>query len=167
MLLRRAAPLLLILLTGCASAASGDYPALGKRAIESQFDVIATAPPPAPGPLPVDLAERLAAWRSRAAGADAAFAAALPPATAAVTAAAGAPVASESWIIAQQALSRLAVARGALTDGLADVDALYLARLRDDAVDGLPMIAALRAEMTTMQAAQDAALAALAARMSQ
>jgi hypothetical protein len=160
-------PLAALSLAACASGMSGATPSLEKRAIEDRFAVVETAPPPAPGPLPTDLAGRLAEWRARAARADRAFAAALAPTEAAVAAARGAAVATESWITAQQALSRLAVARGPVGDALADVDALYLARQRDDSYDGLPEIATLRGELAALAAAQDERLAALAARLAE
>jgi hypothetical protein len=50
-----------ISLSACAAAQGGDYPSLAKRPVEGRFDV---APPsvvvPPPGPLPIDLAGRLA-----------------------------------------------------------------------------------------------------------
>ncbi len=58
-----------ISLSACAAAQGGDYPSLAKRPVEGRFDV---APPsvvvPPPGPLPIDLAGRLARWESDAAG---------------------------------------------------------------------------------------------------
>lgn len=157
--------LLPLTLGACAATPNGDYPSLAKRPIESRFEVVESTPLLPPGPLPSDLAGKLDVWRARAAAADSAFMAALGPTEAAVAAAAGTAAPGERWIAAQQALSRLAVARGPLTDALADVDALYLARQADDAIDGMPAIAALRSELAAVQAAQDARLAALAARL--
>lgn len=124
--------------------------------------MVESVPLPPPGPLPTDLAERLAGWRARAAAADAAFRAALPATDAAVAAAAGTAPPGERWIAAQQALSRLAVARGPVMDALGDVDALYLARQDAGEIDGLPDIVALRDELAALQAGHDARLAALA-----
>lgn len=151
-------------LSGCAAAQGGDAgaPSLAKRPVEGRFDV---APPtlvvPPPGPLPVDLAGRLARWTSDADTAASAFAAERQAATAAVAAAAGAPVSSEPWVVAQQAISRLQATRAPMTAALADIDRLYIERSVDEAVDGLPDIYALRTRLADAVAAQDAVVAAL------
>ena len=83
------------MMSACAAAQGGDGPSLAKRPVEGRFDV---APPPVvvapPGPLPADLAGRLARWESDAASAQQAFAAERNSAASQVAAAAGAPVAS-------------------------------------------------------------------------
>ncbi len=129
--------------------------------------MVESVPLPPPGPLPTDLAERLAGWRARAAAADAAFRAALPATDAAVAAAAGTAPPGERWIAAQQALSRLAIARGPVADTLADVDALYIARQDAGEIDGLPDILALRDALAAMLARQNAAVDDLAARLAE
>lgn len=151
-------------LSGCAAAqASGSgAPSLAKRPVEGRFDV---APPSVavtpPGPLPTDLAGRLARWNSDSAAAQQAFAAERDTASSAVSAASGAPVASERWVVAQQAISRLIAARAPLTGALADIDRLYLERSIDEAVDGLPDIYALREKLADAASAQDAIIQAL------
>jgi hypothetical protein len=160
-------PFVILPLAGCASAASGDYPSLAARSIETRFAVVESVPVPPPGPLPADLAGQLAGWRERGLAADRAFGAALPGTEQLVSAAAAAPVASEAWVQAQQALSRLAIARGPASDALADIDALYVARSTEEAFDGMPDIAALRAALGALTARQDAQLAALAARLAE
>lgn len=160
-------PFAALALAACASGMSGATPSLEKRAIEDRFAVVATAPLPPPGPLPADLAGRLARWRSDAAAADSAFAAQRGEAEAAVAAARGAAPASEAWVVAQQALSRLAVARGPLTVALGDIDALYVARQDGDAIDGLPEIVALRDNLVRRLAEQDAILTILAAQLAE
>ena len=151
-------------LSGCAAASGGSAgaPSLAKRPVEGRFDV---APPSVvvtpPGPLPTDLAGRLQRWESDAAAAQQAFAAERGTAASAVSAAAGAPVASERWVVAQQAISRLVEARAPLTDALADIDRLYLDRSIDEAVDGLPDIYALRDRLADTASAQDAIVEAL------
>lgn len=153
-------------LSGCAAAQGGDAPSLAKRPVEGRFDV---APPAAvvalPGPLPADLAGRLARWESDAASAQKAFAAERNSTASTVSAAAGAPVASERWVVAQQAISRLTAARAPLTGALADIDRLYIERSVDEAIDGLPDIYALRDRLTDMASAQDAVLDALNAQL--
>jgi hypothetical protein len=141
-------------------------PSLAKRAIEGRFDV---APPAVvvapPGPLPTDLAGRLARWESDAASGQQAFAAERDATASLVSAAAGAPVASERWVVAQQALSRLTAARAPLTGALADIDRLYIERSVDDAIDGLPDIYALRDRIAETVSGQDAILEALNAQL--
>ncbi|WP_411339553.1 hypothetical protein V6U71_17030 [Sphingopyxis sp. J-6] len=151
-------------LVACAAAQQTQAPSLAKRPIEGRFDV---APPaiviPPPGPLPSDLAGRLARWEADAASGQQAFAAERDATAALVAAAAGAPVASERWVVAQQAISRLTAARAPLSGALADIDRLYIERTVDEAVDGLPDIYALRDRIAEMESAQDAILQALSA----
>ena len=153
-------------LSACAAAQAGDAPSLAKRPVEGRFDV---APPPVevapPGPLPVDLAGRLARWEADSAGAQQAFAAERGTAAAAVGAAAGAAIASERWIVAQQAISRLVAARAPLTAALADIDRLYLDRSVGEQIDGLPDIYALRDRLADLESTQDAIIAALSAQL--
>ena len=108
-------------LAGCAAAPGGDAPSLAKRPVEGRFDI---APPAVvvapPGPLPADLAGRLARWEADAAAGQQGFAAERGTAASLVSAAAGAPVASERWVVAQQAISRLGAARAPLTAALAE-----------------------------------------------
>ncbi|HJS10303.1 MAG TPA: hypothetical protein VJ811_03415, partial [Sphingopyxis sp.] len=82
-----------------------------------------------------------------------------------VSAAAGAPVASERWVVAQQAISRLAAARAPLTVALADIDRLYIERSVDEQIDGLPDIYALRDRLADLASTQDAVLEALNAQL--
>lgn len=155
------APLLLSL-PACAATQAGDEPSLARRSVEGRFDV---APPAViaapPGPLPTDLAGRLQRWESDAAAGQQAFAAEREGAASAVSAAAGAPVASERWVVAQQAISRLTAARAPLTGALADIDRLYIDRSAEEAIDGLPAIYALRDRLAGLASTQDAILEAL------
>lgn len=149
-------------LSACAAAQNTGAPSLAKRSVEGRFDVV----PPAvvvapPGPLPADLGGRLARWESDAAGAQQAFAAERNATASLVSAAAGASVASERWVVAQQAISRLTAARAPLTAALADIDRLYLDRSVADAIDGLPEIYALRDRLADTVSTQDAVLEAL------
>lgn len=161
------APLLLpllaiLLLSACAGAATGGAPSLAKRPVEGRFDVVAPAVAVTPpGPLPADLAGRLARWDADAAAAQQAFAAARDATAATVAAAAGAPVASENWVVAQQAISRLQATQAPIAAALADIDRLYIERRIDDAADGLPQIYALRERLAGVAATQDAVIEAL------
>jgi hypothetical protein len=159
------APLLLSL-PACAATQANDGPSLAKRAVEGRFDV---APPAVvvapPGPLPTDVAGRLQRWESDGAAGQQAFAAERAATASAVSAAAGAPVASERWVVAQQAISRLAAARAPLTAALADIDRLYVERSVDEQIDGLPDIYALRDRLADLASTQDAVLEALNAQL--
>lgn len=151
-------------LSGCAAAqgSKAGAPSLAKRPVEGRFDV---APPSVevtpPGPLPTDLAGRLQRWESDASAAQQAFAAERGNTASLVSAAAGAPVASERWVVAQQAISRLIATRAPLTNALADIDRLYLERSIDEAVDGLPEVYVLREKLADTASAQDAVIEAL------
>ncbi len=149
-------------LAGCAATPGGDAPSLAKRPVEGRFDI---APPAVvvapPGPLPADLAGRLARWEADAAAGQQGFAAERGTAASLVSAAAGAPVASERWVVAQQAISRLGAARAPLTAALADIDRLYLERSIDEQVDGLPDIYALRDRLADLASTQDAVIESL------
>ena len=153
-------------LSGCAAAQGDAGPSLAKRAVEGRFDV---APPAVvvapPGPLPADLAGRLTRWESDAAGAQRAFAAERDSTAALVSAAAGAPVASERWVVAQQAISRLIATRPPLTAALADIDRLYLERSIEEQVDGLPDVYALRDRLADLVSTQDAIIEALSGQL--
>ncbi|QCB56384.1 hypothetical protein E5675_19410 [Sphingopyxis sp. PAMC25046] len=155
---------LFLSLPACAATQSNDGPSLAKRAVEGRFDV---APPAVvvapPGPLPADLAGRLDRWEADAAAGQQAFAAERAAAASLVAAAAGAPVAGERWVVAQQAISRLVAARAPLTAALADIDRLYLDRSVDEQIDGLPDIYALRDRLADMVSTQDAVIEALSA----
>ncbi|HWW59318.1 MAG TPA: hypothetical protein VN047_20660, partial [Sphingopyxis sp.] len=76
-----------------------------------------------------------------------------------------APVASERWVVAQQAISRLAAARAPLTAALADIDRLYIERSVDEQIDGLPDIYALRDRLADLASTQDAVLESLNAQL--
>lgn len=152
----------LLPLSACAAAQGQAAPSLAKRPVEGRLNV---APPaivvPPPGPLPADLAGRLARWESDGTAGQAAFAAERDTAVGLVNAAAGAPVASERWVVAQQGISRLVAARAPLTAALADIDRLYVERSIDEAIDGLPDIYALRDRLAETVSAQDAVIEAL------
>jgi len=158
--------LLLLSLPACAGTQANDGPSLAKRAVEGRFDV---APPAVviapPGPLPSDLAGRLERWEADGATGQQAFAAERAATASAVSAAAGAPVASERWVVAQQAISRLIAARAPLTGALADIDRLYIERSTDEQVDGLPDIYALRDRLADLASTQDAVLESLNAQL--
>ena len=117
---------LLPLLAAGACAEPGPYPSLAPRPAEKAYADDADERQPTPQPDDPALAaeiDRLAA-EARAGSAD--FDAALPAAPAAAAAAGG--TGSDSWIEAQQALSRLESARARTTAALADLDRLAVER---------------------------------------
>jgi len=158
-----AAPLAL---SACAVAQAPAAPSLAKRAVEGRLNVAPTpVVVPPPGPLPADLAGRLARWESDGAAGQQAFAAERDATAQLVNAAAGAAVASERWVVAEQAISRLTAARAPITGALADIERLYIERSIDEAIDGLPDIYALRDRLSEQVSAQDAVIEALNAQL--
>ena len=155
------APLFLSL-PACAGTQANDGPSLAKRAVEGRFDVappaIVVAPP---GPLPTDLAGRLQRWEADGAAGQQAFAAERAATASAVSAAAGASVACERWVVGQQAITRLVAPRAPQTVALADIDRLYLDRSVEEQVDGLPEIYALRERLADLVSTQDAVIDSL------
>ena len=126
----RSSPFLLALLTtvvalaGCAQ--NGEFPSLMPRPQEQGFSLVEPRRAPVEVPGDAELRQRVAELRGQAARGETEFDAAYGAADRA-TARAGAPE-SESWIEAQQALSRLEAARGAVTEALAGLDRLATAR---------------------------------------
>ena len=114
----------LLLAAGC--AAPGPYPSLAPRPAEKAYAEDAEERKPIPQPddpaLAAEIDRLLGA--GRAGGAE--FDSALPAAQRAATAAGGAG--SDSWIEAQQALSRLESARARTTAAVADLDRLAVER---------------------------------------
>jgi hypothetical protein len=126
-------PLLLLLASGC-SATPGAYPSLAPRAVES-IDMGAEVRPRPAAPTPVDagLDARATALLGSVRDARSAFETALAQARPQI-AAAGAP-GSESWVVAQQALTRVQQARSAMVTAVAELDALRIAQAQRPPVD--------------------------------
>ena len=117
-------PLLLgLLVAGCARG--GDFPSLAPRAVEqlSMEEPIRVDPPVAPDPT---LRARVAELFARARAGDAAFERAYARAAPLARAAGGSG--SDSWVQAQESLSRAEVARTETTVALADLDRLAIER---------------------------------------
>ena len=107
-----------LLLAGC--AADGDFPSLAPREAERLYaagDPLQTTPE---APERAGLSARVAGFLAAAAEGEAAFARAL--AAAQPLAARAGSAGSESWIAAQQAISRVEAARAATTRALGDLD---------------------------------------------
>jgi len=114
----------LVLAAGC--AAPGPYPSLAPRPAEKAYAEDAEERKPTPQPddpaLAVEIDRLLAEARAGAADFDSAF-----PAAQAAAGSAGA-AGSDSWIEAQQGLSRLESARARTTAAQADLDRLSVER---------------------------------------
>ena len=141
--MRAFALLLAAALAGCAAPAS-QAPSLAPRAAEAIDPRVPVPEPELPTIVDPALAAQLSALVGRAEAGDAQFRAVAPSAQQAA-ASAGARE-SESWVVAQQALSALVAARGPVTRALGDIDALAAGR-----IERLGGIAA--ADMRAIQAA--------------
>ena len=124
-MLRRPSPLLLCLvfLAGCAQ--KGDFPSLKPRPVERLSTEEPVRPQPVVAADPA-LDARVADLLAQARRGDAAFEAELPTTRARVSEAGSSG--SETWVVAQQALSRLEAARAPTATALGDLDRLALER---------------------------------------
>ena len=106
---------------------AGPEPSLAPRAAES-IDPRVPIPDAVPaGPVDPALAQRIDVLLAEVRGSEAAFA--VREAEAARLATSAGPVSSESWVVAQQSVSRLVEQFGVTTRVAADIDALASARL--------------------------------------
>ena len=113
--------ILLLCVTACA-AGSGPPPSLRPRAAEAIDPRVPVTGALNARPVTSSLAARLSELVAEAQGGDAAFAP-LADRAEQLASAAG-PRQSESWTVAQEALSAAVAARGATTQALSDIDAL-------------------------------------------
>ena len=151
--LRATLAILVPLLVATACAAPGPYPSLAPRPAEKAYAEAGEERQPTPQPDDPALAAEVdgLAAAGRAGAED--FEAALPGAEAAASAAGG--PGSDSWVEAQQAVSRLEAARARTTSALADLDALAVDRAKAGTLgpgDG----ERLRAATARLQAIADA-----------
>lgn len=124
----RASPLLITLaLFGCAAPAV-QTPSLGPRAAEAIDPRVPVPEPQLSTIIDPGLAGQLSALVAQAQAGDSQFRAATPSAQQAAASAGDRQ--SESWVVAQQALSRLVAARGSVTRALGDIDALGATRIQ-------------------------------------
>jgi Meckel syndrome type 1 protein len=112
-------------LAAAACAPGGPYPSLAPRPIEKAMADSEELPEPAAVPDDAGLPARIEALAAQARRGETEYQAALPEAREAASKAG--PSGSDSWIMAQQALSRLEAARATTGGALADLDALTLA----------------------------------------
>ena len=156
----RSAPLLLLMAAACSTPRIGPEPSLTPRAAEA-IDPRVTVPGDIPlGPVSADVASRLEALVSTVRGGTAEFE--TRAAEASRLAMAAGPEASESWIAAQQALSRLIEQYGVTTRAAGDIDELAASRLKAQgwiAPADREAIAAAAAEVGAINEAQSATVA--------
>lgn len=114
------------LLAAAGCAAPGPYPSLAPRPAEKAYADDTDERRPTPQPDDPALAAEIERLAAEARAGAAAFDSALPAAQAAAAASGGAG--SDSWIEAQQALSRLESARAQTTAALADLDRVAVER---------------------------------------
>jgi len=125
--MRAFAPLFALGLIGCA-ASSTTEPSLARRPAEAIDPRLPIASNPTPGPVDATLAARLSQLIAEGNAGAQQFDAEVGQAQALANAAG--PAQSESWIVAQQALSGLEGARARSTRALSDIDALAAARVQ-------------------------------------
>jgi hypothetical protein len=123
----RALPFLLTLgLTGCAAATNA--PSLAPRPAEAIDPRVPVPEPAIPARPTADLVQQLDSLVAQAVAGDQAFAP-LAERARQLAEAAG-PKESESWIVAQQALSSAVAARTPVTSAVGDIDALGASRIQ-------------------------------------
>ena len=152
------------LLAGC--GAPQGYPSLAPRPAEAIDPRVPIAANPSPGTVDPAVAARLASAVAQARGGTAEFNR-LASRADALAAAAGSPR-SESWVVAQQALSALGAQHGVTTDAAADIDAVAADRI--DATRWLvpatqAAISAAAAEVGAISAAPRAIITRLTGRL--
>jgi len=151
--------------SGCATPPGGS-PSLAPRAAEAIDPRVPVVPSAVQRPVAPALAARLAELVGLARQGHSAFSAAHGEAER-LAAAAGGPQ-SESWVIAQQAVSAATAARGATTRALGDIDSIAaaeLARQGGIAPADLAAIEAAAAEVGAIDRRQAEAIAALQRRL--
>ena len=115
-----------LLLVACATSQSPE-PSLAPRAAEAIDPRVPIPDEIVTGPADPALAARIAELLGEVRSGDAAFQAAAQNADA--LAAAAGPAESESWIVAQEALSAVVAARAPVTKAIADLDELAAGRI--------------------------------------
>jgi hypothetical protein len=149
-----------VALAGCARPSAAPEPSLAPRAAEA-IDPRAPIPETVPsGPVDPALAARIEALLGEARAGIARFE--KKEAEASSLAARAGPISSESWVVAQQALSQLVERYGVATRVAADIDALASSRLKANRwirPADREAIAAAQSQMATISEPQAAAVA--------
>ena len=153
-------------LTACA-ASTVNEPSLARRSAEAIDPRLPIPSNPRPGPVDAALAARLGALVADGTAGAAAFDRELSGTQRLVTAAG--PVQSESWIVAQQAVSALEASQVATTRALADIDELTARRIQSGgglSVDDLGAVEAASSQLRAIADRQSQAMASLQTRLS-
>ena len=156
--MRRPLLLSLIALSGCAAPDAG-APSLAPRAAEAIDPRVPVEDPPAQGSPSAGLVQELETLVAQAMAGDEAFMAAAANADR-LASAAGAPQ-SESWILAQQALSAAVAARAPVTRAMGDLDSLAARRIQQQGGIGAADMAAIQAASERVQAIDSAEAATI------
>ena len=161
----RSAATLALLLSACATTPASE-PSLAPRAAEAIDPRVPIPSEVVAGPADPALTAGIAALLAQVRGGDAAFQDAAREAER-LAAAAGAAQ-SDSWILAQQAVSAMVAARAPVTGALADLDALAAARLASGGMQpgDLAAIKAASAEAGAVSEGEAAAIDRLQAQLS-
>ena len=155
-----------LVLTACSSAAG--YPSLALRDVER---IAARSPAAETPPLPppsADLVSRLSGLVSAAQAADRQFRDQQGGTAAAVSRAAGATAASDSWASAQVSLAKLDTSRSEAVAALAELDTLYADTRNAEPAGVSPSaqaIAEAREQVSDLVAQQNGVIAGLSARL--
>jgi len=155
-----------LVLLGACSSPGGPYPSLQPRAAEAIDPRLQPADPMNDRPVTPALAARLASLVEEARGGDAAFAPVAGEAER-LASATGTPQ-SESWIVAQQALSAAIAARQPTAQAQADIDALGATTLQRQsglAPNDLKAIQAAANEVAAIASGQTDRIAAIQRRL--
>lgn len=159
-------PLLTMIALGACANPEGPPPSLSARAAEAIDPRVPVESAAQTGVIDPALAQRLYALVAQASAGEAAFRDAAAAAEQLVSAAG--PRQSESWVVAQQALSAAVAARAPTTRALAEIDAIAaeaLARAGGIAPADLGAIQAAAAEVGEIDRAQAARIDAMRARL--
>ncbi|HVM23338.1 MAG TPA: hypothetical protein VM308_08595 [Sphingomicrobium sp.] len=162
----RRAPIIAMLALSACAAPGGPYPSLQPRAAEQIDPRLPVVRPVNQRPVTSALASRLDALVAQARAGDASFAPAIAAAER-LAAAAGAK-GSESWTVAQEALSAAVEARSATTAALGDIDAIAATALETQggiAPSDLAAIQSAAAEAAAIEQRQAARIRAIQGRL--
>jgi hypothetical protein len=158
-------PCALALAAGACASNEGEFPSLAQRPAEREFAAEQMAPPKVRPPLPADasVGARAESFVAAAREAEGSFTRAYETAAAAV-AKAGSP-GSDSWVVAQEAVSRAIAAQAPLTKIAGEFDDYAAARARRTplAPADIARLHDATAEVEQMAAAQNARIRRLEA----
>jgi hypothetical protein len=165
-MMRAFAPFVAIGLIGCAASTATNEPSLARRSAEAIDPRVPIPSNPTPGPVDPAISARLAALVASGESGARAFDALVGQAE--TLAGAAGPARSESWVLAQQAVSGLEGARAASTRALSDIDGITSSRIASDTgltYADLAAVEAASAELRALTDRQSAIIDRLSARL--